>query len=315
MFGYTYTITSYYIENKQKNQQNDYIMVVFHLSTNNRGIIYKIAFAYTNKIPLDVFKCSWQIISIAVVESPSIVQKTIDVLNYLSTHPKGASLSVISQELGFPKTTVYDILKTLKLNDFVQYNKPEKKRYCIGAQVHAIGFTYLESSILFQCAKPYLILLADKYAKTTFLSKRHYDRVFCVYKYASPHAKAPTGNIGDRKMFHSTAIGKCYLAFDPEVFPLIDTIDLPAVTPYTITGRDALRSHIEELRTLGYSWERRESHPKMACLAAPLFTRGAMAGTISMTGWYKEDEDFATQGNEIAQLAKLISAHMDQYHD
>jgi DNA-binding IclR family transcriptional regulator len=244
--------------------------------------------------------------------SPNMVQKTIDILNYLSNRRKGASLSVIARDLGFPKTTVYDILQTLKQNDFVQFNLPEKKNYCVGAQVYVIGFSYLESSPLFQYAKPYLILLADKYEKTTFLSKRHHDRVLCIYKYASPHAKAPTGNIGDQKQWHSTAIGKCYLAFDRDTAALLDTIDLPARTPYTITDRGKLKAHIKELRKLGYSWEKRESHHKMACLAAPIFTRGAMVGTISMTGWYQEDEDFSTLGNELAQLSKLITVQLDQ---
>ena len=241
-----------------------------------------------------------------------MVQKTVDVLNYLSCHPKGTSLSSIARDLQYPKTTVHDILKTLLVNDFVQYKKPAKKTYCVGAQLYTIGIGYLESSSLFPTAKPYLILLADKYEKTTFLAKRHNDRVICVYKYASLHAKAPTGNIGDRKQMHSTAIGKCYLAFDPDAFSLIETIDLPAFTQYTITDRDSLKAHIEDLRKLGYSWEQRESHLKMACLAAPIFKRGVMIGTISMTGWYREDEDFAAQGNEIAQLAKLITAQMEQ---
>jgi DNA-binding IclR family transcriptional regulator len=246
------------------------------------------------------------------MESTNMVQKTIDILNYLSNHPKGAALSTIARDLQYPKTTVHDILKTLVRNDFVHYFSPEKKNYCVGAQVHAIGFTYLESSVLFQTAKPYLILLADKYEKTTFLSKRRHDRAVCVYKYASVHAKAPTGNIGDQKRLHSTAIGKCYLAFDHEAAPLIDTIDLPAVTPYTIISREKLKAHIEEMRALGYTWEERESHPRMACLAAPVFTHGIMIGTISMTGWYRKNEDLVTQGNEIAQFAKLITVQLDQ---
>ena len=247
------------------------------------------------------------------MENFNMVQKTIDILDYLSAHRKGASLSTIARELQFPKTTVYDILKTLMMNDFIQYVKPEKKTYCIGARMYAIGFAYLESSIFFQAAKPYLILLADKYEKTTFLSKRHHDRAVCVYKYASPHAKAPTGNIGDQKRLHSTAIGKCYLAFDPDAASLIETIDLPAMTPHTITDRKKLKKHLAELKAAGYSWEHRESHPRMACLAAPVFAQGgAMAGTISMTGWYHENDDFAAQGNEIAQLAKLITVRLDQ---
>jgi DNA-binding IclR family transcriptional regulator len=249
------------------------------------------------------------------MDNINMVQKTIDILDYVSNHPKGVSLSAITGDLKYPKTTIHDILKTLMQNDFVQYVKPEKKSYCIGAQVYAIGFTYLESSVLFRIAKHYLILFADKYEKTTFLSKRHHDRVICVYKYASVHAKAPTGNIGDQKRLHSTAIGKCYLAFDRGAASLINTIDLPSFTPYTITDRKKLKAHIEELRAAGYSWEQRESHLRMACLAAPIFLRGAMIGTISMTGWYREDEDFTSQGNEIAQLAKLITAQMEQSGD
>ncbi|GHT75308.1 hypothetical protein FACS1894124_6480 [Spirochaetia bacterium] len=184
-----------------------------------------------------------------------MVQKTIDVLNYLSNHPKGGKLTAIAEELKYPKTTVHDILKTLLNNDFVQYSNLEKKIYCIGTQAYTIGITYLESSRLFLTAKHYLILLADKYEKTTFLAKRHNDRVICVYKYASPHAKAPTGNIGDQKRLHSTAIGKCYMAFDPDAAPLIDTIELVRFTPYTITDREQLKEHLKQIQAQGYSWE------------------------------------------------------------
>jgi DNA-binding IclR family transcriptional regulator len=243
-----------------------------------------------------------------------MVQKTIDILFYLSNHPRGAKLSTIATELQFPKTTVYDILKTLMQNDFVHYINDKKKNYGIGSQIYSIGITYLESSNLFQIAKPYLILLADKYEKTTFIAKRHNDRITCVYKYASPYAKAPTGNIGDQKRLHSTAIGKCYLAFDPEAAPLVDTIDLVPFTPHTITSREVLKEHLGKLRDLGYSYEQRESHERMACVAAPVFSAAGMVGTISMTGWYKAEEDFSIQGNEIAQLARIISEQLKNSH-
>jgi hypothetical protein len=48
----------------------------------------------------------------------------------------------------------------------------------------------------------------------------------------------------------------------------------------------------------------------MACLAAPLFYRGSMVGTISMTGFYDTGEDFSVQGNEMAQIANIISEQL-----
>lgn len=242
----------------------------------------------------------------------NMVQKTIDVLSYLAKSTKGANLSLIATELGYPKTTVHDILKTLLDNNFIQYVNPEKKIYIIGARVYTMGITYLESSNLVRIAKPYLTLLADKYEKTTFIAKRSYDRAFCIYKYDSLHSRAPTGTVGDMKLLHSTSIGKCYLAFDTEAAPLIETIELPSFTPYTITSRGKLRENIEEIRKLGFSWEQRESHELMACLAAPLFSRKSMIATISMTGLYREDEDYTAQGSEIAQLANIISQQLDE---
>ncbi|MCL2833287.1 MAG: IclR family transcriptional regulator [Treponema sp.] len=242
----------------------------------------------------------------------SMVQKTIDILSYLANNPSGAKLSKIAADLEYPKTTVHDILKTLLSNNFIQYVNPDKKIYIIGARVYTMGITYLESSNLLRVAKPYLTLLADKYEKTTFIAKRSNDRAFCIYKYASIHADASTGTIGDQKLLHSTSIGKCYLAFDPDAAPLIDSIELPLFTPYTITSREQLKANIEEIRRLGYSWEQRESHELMACLAAPLFSKKSMVATISMTGLYNENEDFAAQGSEIAQLANIISQQLDE---
>jgi DNA-binding IclR family transcriptional regulator len=239
-----------------------------------------------------------------------MVQKTVDVLFYLSGKPLGASLTEIAKNLRFPKTTVFDILKTLLQNDFVHYVKIQEKTYGIGAQIYAVGMTYFESSTVFSIAVPYLMFLADKYKKTAFISKRHNDRATCVYKYISPYAKARTSGIGGQKMLHSTAIGKCYLAFDTAAAVLIDTIELTPCTPYTITSRDRLKENIQNIRALGYSYEKRESFETMACLAAPLFDHGNMVGTISMTGFYHEDEDLSVQGKEMAQIANIISEQL-----
>jgi len=195
-------------------------------------------------------------------------------------------------------------------NDLVQYLNPHKKTYGIGTQIYVIGMTYLESSPLVRTARPYLSLLADKYQKTTFVSRRKGDRVVCIYKYTSPHAQAKTSGIGNQKLLHSTAIGKCYLAFDKTAAPLVDAIELTPVTPYTITCREKLRAQIEEFRREGYAWEKRESCETMSCLAAPVFDGEVMLGAISMTGYYVESEDFASQGNEIAHLARIISSQV-----
>lgn len=241
----------------------------------------------------------------------NMIQKTVDVLAYLSNHAQGVTLTEISEALTIPKTTVFDILKTLRENDFVHYINQKRKTYGIGAQSYAIGMTYLKTSNLFMIAQPFLIELADKYQKTTFISKRHGDEFTFVYKYESPFSKVTTANTGDRKPLHCTSIGKAYLAFDPSAEELINTIDLPGFTKYTITNRDKLKENLKKIKTLGYSYESRESQEHMACLAAPIYNyQNSMVATISMSGLYQEKEDLHPQGLELKKLAQVISTQL-----
>lgn len=241
----------------------------------------------------------------------SMVQKTIDILQYLSKNAKGATLTEISDDLNFPKTTVFDILKTLKANDFVHYINSKRKIYGIGSQCYAVGMTYLKSSNIFMIAQPYLIELADKYQKTTFISKRSGDMFTFTYKYESPFAKVSTANTGDQKPLHSTSIGKCYLAFDVDAYNLIDTIPMTRYTRYTITDREELKKQLEEIRKLGYSYEFRESQEHMACVAAPIYNyEKSMAGTISMSGLFQERENLHAQGEELKKLSQIISEQL-----
>ncbi len=241
----------------------------------------------------------------------NMVQKTVDVLAHLSRNAHGMTLTEISEALSIPKTTVFDILKTLKENDFVHIMNLKRKTYGIGAQSYAIGMTYLKTSNLFMIAQPYLIELADKYQKTTFISKRHGDEFTFVYKYESPFSKVVTANTGDKKPLHCTSIGKCFLAFDPDAEDLIETIPLLPHTKYTILNRDELKENIEKIKELGYSYESRESQEHMACLAAPIYNyANSMVGTISMSGLYQEKEDLNPQGLELKKLAQVISTQL-----
>ncbi len=245
------------------------------------------------------------------MDRKNMVQKTVDVLVYLSNHAHGVTLTEISEALLIPKTTVFDILKTLRENDFAHYINPKKKTYGIGAQSYAIGMTYLKTSNLFMIAQPFLIELADKYQKTTFISKRHGDEFTFVYKYESPFSKVTTANTGDRKPLHCTSIGKAYLAFDPQAEELINTIELPGFTKYTITNREKLKENIKKIKNLGYSYESRESQEHMACLAAPIYNyQNSMVATISMSGLYQEKEDLHQQGLELKKLAQVISTQL-----
>ncbi len=246
-----------------------------------------------------------------MTEHKNMVQKTLDVLGYLSKNAQGVTLTEMAEKLEIPKTTMYDILRTLRENDFIHFMNTKRKTYGIGSQTYAIGMTYLKTSNLFMVAQPFLIELADKYQKTAFIAKRHGSEFTFVYKYESPFSKVTTANTGDKKPLHCASIGKCFLAFDPDAKDLIETIPLPGFTKYTITNRDKLKENIMKIKKLGYSFESRESQEHMACLAAPIYNfENSMVATISMSGLFQEKEDSHLQGLELKKLAQVISAQL-----
>lgn len=241
-------------------------------------------------------------------EHDNTVLKTINILEFLSNNPEGANLTDLALSLNYPKSTVFDILKSLISTGMIHYIDSKQKIYGIGSKAYKIGNTYLRATNLYIIAKPYLIEIADKYKKTTFISKREGDKFTFVYKYESPNSLVKTAETGDQKPLHSTAIGKCYLAFDPTASKTIDIIELKPYTKYTITNRNELKEQIEYIRKLGFSFEYRESQLHMSCVAAPIYNNEkSMISTISMSGLYLENEDLKIQGFELKKLAKIIS--------
>ncbi|MCK7488615.1 MAG: helix-turn-helix domain-containing protein [Bacillus subtilis] len=80
------------------------------------------------------------------MDKRNMVQKTVDVLSYLSKNAQGVTLTEVSEALDIPKTTAFDILKTLRDNDFVHYINVKRKTFGIASQMYAIGVTYLRTS-------------------------------------------------------------------------------------------------------------------------------------------------------------------------
>jgi len=89
--------------------------------------------------------------------------------------------------------------------------------------------------------------------------------------------------IGDAA--HALALGKVVLALaDRDVVDRYVHRGLRAFTPNTITGPDALRSALGEVRRTGLATDREEFAGDVCCLAAPVIdARGAFIGALGMS--------------------------------
>ena len=76
------------------------------------------------------------------------VGKTLKILEVISKHPEGISLSGIAKETKYPKSTVFDILEALYEADAIFYKDYVRKTYVIGAKLYAIGQIICHNPIL-----------------------------------------------------------------------------------------------------------------------------------------------------------------------
>ncbi|MDR2867582.1 MAG: helix-turn-helix domain-containing protein [Acholeplasmatales bacterium] len=112
----------------------------------------------------------------------SSVNKILAILDLISKHDEGLTLSQIYRILDIKKATCYDFLRTLYYHDAIYYKDPFRKNYVIGSKMFAIGSVYIHNSNFVDATNYYIGDLANKYQKTVVASKQINEKIVYVNK-------------------------------------------------------------------------------------------------------------------------------------
>jgi len=206
------------------------------------------------------------------------VIKAIDILEQFSIERAELSLAEISELTGHPKTTMRTILATLESRGFISR---VNGLYALGSAVIGLSQSSWVNVEIRDRAAPGLRELADAVGESVYLTVPDGDRLLYIYAIESSHRLEARSAIGDHAYYHSTAVGKAFLAFIPpeERDRILAETGLPERTPNTITDRALFEREMEATRERGYSIDRAENEEATYCLAAPL--RGAGGGVVA----------------------------------
>lgn len=237
--------------------------------------------------------------------------RAIDVLELLSKNKEGYTLSQLSTVLESPKSSIFDIMKTLVYKGMVvEDNQSGITKYKIGLQSFLIGSSYLNDIDIVNIAKNDLIALANKMQSTTFMAILDDNMVTYLYKYESEKTIITTANIGSRRSIHSAALGKVMVAYssDEELKEAIQKTDFVAYTEYTITSVEKYLDELKEVRQNGYAKSDREDTLQQVAAAAPVFNHdGQVIAAISCVGFYESQINLDDLGLIVKQVANSIS--------
>lgn len=237
--------------------------------------------------------------------------RAIEIMELLSKNKNGYTLVEIVDMLKAPKSSVFDILKTLVHKNMIEEdNSFGRTKYKIGLNSFLIGSSYLNSIDLVNIAKQYLVPLANKIGATTFMAVMDDYMVTYIYKYESADSVITTANLGTRRQIHSSSLGKAMLAFssEKEISEAIKKIDFEAYTEFTITSVEKFIDELRKIRRLGYSKDDRENSLHQVCVGAPVFNHlGKVVAAVSCVGLYEKMNNVDQIGEMVKEEASKIS--------
>ncbi|MFE9254453.1 IclR family transcriptional regulator [Streptomyces sp. NPDC006879] len=207
--------------------------------------------------------------------------RTVELLEWFAARPGLHSLADVQQGVGYPKSSLYMLLRTLVDLGWVETDSPGT-RYGIGVRALLVGTSYIDGDEVVTAARPTLDRLSDDTTETIHLARLDGSSVVYLATRQSQHYLRPFTRVGRRLPVHSTALGKALLAThtDTEVRALLPR-RLEPVTAHTLTDREQLIEELALVREQGYAIDREENTLGLSCFGVAIPYRTPARDAVS----------------------------------
>jgi IclR family transcriptional regulator, KDG regulon repressor len=213
------------------------------------------------------------------------VLKALDVLETLAFSAQPLSAPEVAERCGLTRPTTYRLISTLAARGYVATG--QDGRYRLGTKMLSLSKRLIEHAQLPLIARPDLEALCQETGESVHLAVLEDHEVLYVDKVESVRAAPMYSVVGTRNPLHSTSLGKAILAFLPveEREMLLGRIAYTERTANTITSRQILEHHLEQIRAQGYAIDDIENEEGIRCVGAPVLgNTGVPIAAISISG-------------------------------
>ena len=243
--------------------------------------------------------------------SAPAVERTLSILELLSVTKSGLTLPELSRRLGLPKSSAYCLLVTLERRGYLLRNN-RTHRYMFGLKLFSLANMALSGVELRENARSFLHALMQRTRLTVHMAILEDDEAVLIEKVEPPGLVRLATWVGKRLELHSSAVGKCLLAYLPEAefLRLVRDRGLTRNNENTITSIRKLKQQITQIRHAGYAIEDEEGEIGCRCVGAPVFDHsGNLVAAVSVAGTTAQirTEDFTYFGQLVRQSASDIS--------
>jgi IclR family KDG regulon transcriptional repressor len=242
------------------------------------------------------------------------VVRTLTLIEALSAHPKGATITALAGELSLPKSSVFRMLHTLLEFGYVRQD-PATERYSLGPRFLHLAASVEHGSDVRAIAHPLIVELSKLTTETVHLALPVGGHMVYIDKIESPRAVVMASRIGQQVPLHSSALGKAYLsAMAPDDRrAVVEGLPLERRTERTLADVESLLSDLETCARRGFAIDNVENEEGVRCVGAAISDdrRGPIAAlSVSAPASRFSLGAARTVGPRCAETAKRISLEL-----
>ncbi|WP_035845043.1 IclR family transcriptional regulator [Kitasatospora azatica] len=209
--------------------------------------------------------------------------RTVELLEYFASHPGMHSLAEVHEQVGYPKSSLYMLLRTLVELGWVETDATGT-RYGIGVRALLVGTSYIDGDEVVSASRPVLDKLAAETTETVHLARLDGLDVVYLATRESQHYLRPFARVGRRLPAHTTSHGKALLAtYSDEQVRAMLPAELASLTENTITDPAVLIEELHQVRERGFAIDNEENTLGLRCFGIAIPYRTPARDAISVS--------------------------------
>ncbi|MGD9843760.1 MAG: IclR family transcriptional regulator C-terminal domain-containing protein [Variibacter sp.] len=234
----------------------------------------------------------------------------LDVVRAFGVDGGALTLGEIAHRTGMSRAAARRYILTLRDLDYIRVRGTH---FELKARLLELGYSYLASLPLWKIAEPVLTELVDHVHETCSVSVLDIPDIVYVSRVAVKRIISSSVSVGTRLPAFATAMGRVMLADLPpaQLQDYVRTVQLPAITQYTLTNRKKLFAAIQDAGERGYAIVDNEFAIGLHSIAVPVRDRGGAtiaALNLSASALHGEAEGLARHLSSLQAAARNLTA-------
>ncbi len=176
----------------------------------------------------------------------------LNILELIATGHNRLSIREIAEKVGLPRTIVYRMIATLEREHYLQRNL-QTQGYRLTTKLWSLGCAAVQGLEIKDIGRGPLEELASKTHELIALAVLDGDDVVYVDKVDCSQPVRAFIPVGGRAPAYGISTGKAILAYRSEEEITRIASSMKKFTPKTVTGVEAFKKHLAEIRKRGYA--------------------------------------------------------------